>query len=425
MGDGFAPVRRRGLMNEVYDGGMMRSKLQTDPGTLDGEIATEMDGFDSQAHEAKPRPWAGQERRGVTPLHPDAALKDSELRYRRLFETAKDGILSLDGETGIVTDVNPFLVDLLGYSRDEIVGKAFWEFGPFRDAAASRNKFRQLHHVEYLKYDNLPLETKGHEIRNVEFVTNLYLVGERRVVQCNIREITSRILAEDGARKERAEMSMLVVALRQRDAEMQAINRMNDLLQTCTVKDEAYKVISLMAGKLFELRPGAVAIMNPETQSLETVSRWGGEALMAPTFDLQDCWGIRGGKAHEVLAENGGLPCAHFSRQPDGGSYCPPLTVQGETFGLLTLTGRAAAGDGPRPHAHPIAESVGEAIKLSLSNLRLRENLRESKRCVDSLTGLFQQALPRRDPPTRGCTAPCAPVLRCASRCWISTISSD
>jgi diguanylate cyclase (GGDEF)-like protein len=171
---------------------------------------------------------------------------------------------------------------------------------------------------------------------------------------------------------------------------MRVINRMNDLLQTCTVKDEAYAVISLMAGKLFELHPGAVAIVNPETQSLETVSRWGGENFMEATFELQDCWGIRGGKAHEALGGSEGLPCTHFSRHPEGGSYCLPLTVQGETFGLLTLTGRAAGGDGTQPHAHPLAESMGEAIKLSLSNLRLRENLREQA-MRDSLTGLFNR----------------------------------
>ncbi len=125
--------------------------------------------------------WSGVERRGVDHTDLGSALRASELRYRRLFETAKDGILILDGDTGIVIDVNPFLVDLLGYTRGEIVGKAFWEFGPFRDTAASKSKFRQLHHVEYLKYDNLPLETKTNEVKSVEFVTNLYLVNAKRI----------------------------------------------------------------------------------------------------------------------------------------------------------------------------------------------------------------------------------------------------
>ena len=332
----------------------------------------------SSGHEAR-RPSNGD----IAP-----ALKESELRYRRLFETAKDGILIVDGDNGIVTDVNPFLIDFLGYSRDEIIGKAFWEFGPFRDTAASKSKFRQLHHVEYLKYDNLPLEAKSGEIKSVEFVTNLYLVGDKRVIQCNIREITDRLRAEDGARREHQEMATMVTALRQRDVEMQAINRMNDLLQTCTVKEEAYKVITLMAGDLFDLRPGAVAIVHPEDQHLETVSRWGGETHMEAIFKMQDCWAIRRGQPHEVSGTGEGLPCAHFSSQPDGGSYCLPLTVQGETLGLLTLTGKSAQADGTERNYHALAQSMGEAVKLSLSNLRLREKLKEQA-THDSLTGLY------------------------------------
>lgn len=341
----------------------------------------------SRGNGSPDRPPAHDERRFS---HGDTApaLKESELRYRRLFETAKDGILIVDGDTGIVTDVNPFLIEFLGYSRDEILGKAFWEFGPFRDTAASKSKFRQLHHVEYLKYDNLPLEAKSGEVKSVEFVTNLYLVDGKRVIQCNIREITDRLRAEDGVRKEHEEMATMVTALKQRDVEMQAINRMNDLLQTCTVKEEAYKVITLMAGDLFDLRPGAVAIVHPEDQHLETVSRWGGEAHMEAIFKMQDCWAIRRGQPHEVSGSGDGLPCTHFSTQPDGGTYCLPLTVQGETLGLLTLTGKSAQADGTERNYHALAQSMGEAVKLSLSNLRLREKLKEQA-THDSLTGLF------------------------------------
>jgi len=41
----------------------------------------------------------------------EEALKFSEKRYRRLFETAQDGILILDAQTGQIADVNPFLVE--------------------------------------------------------------------------------------------------------------------------------------------------------------------------------------------------------------------------------------------------------------------------------------------------------------------------
>ena len=87
-------------------------------------------------------------------------LADSETRYRRLFETAKDGILILDADTGQITDANPFLQEMLGYRHAELLGKALWEIGPFKDIVASREAFRQLQTKEYVRYDNLPLETK-------------------------------------------------------------------------------------------------------------------------------------------------------------------------------------------------------------------------------------------------------------------------
>ncbi len=69
--------------------------------------------------------------------------KDSELRYRRLFETAQDGILILDAKTGMIEDVNPFLIKMLGYSREEFVEKKLWEVGAFKDIEASQDAFKR------------------------------------------------------------------------------------------------------------------------------------------------------------------------------------------------------------------------------------------------------------------------------------------
>jgi len=119
-------------------------------------------------------------------------LKDSELRYRRLFEAALDGILILDAETGMINDVNPYLIKMLGYSREEFVKKRLWEVGAFRDVEASKEAFEALQGNEYIRYDDLPLKTKDGRLIQVEFVSNVYLVGSEKVIQCNIRDITER-----------------------------------------------------------------------------------------------------------------------------------------------------------------------------------------------------------------------------------------
>ena len=121
-----------------------------------------------------------------------SALKASETRYRRLFETAQDGILILDAETGQIDDVNPFLIDMLGYTYKDFQGKKLWEIGEFKDIQASKEAFRELQDRGYVRYDDLPLETKGGRNIRVEFVSNAYQVDHHKVIQCNVRDITNR-----------------------------------------------------------------------------------------------------------------------------------------------------------------------------------------------------------------------------------------
>jgi len=131
----------------------------------------------------------------------EEALKISETRYRRLFETAQDGILILDAETGQISDVNPFLVKMVGYSHEEFLGKRLWEIGAFKDREASKAAFSELQSKGYVRYDDLPLETKDGRPMAVEFVSNVYLVNHRKVIQCNIRDITLRKRIEEERRK--------------------------------------------------------------------------------------------------------------------------------------------------------------------------------------------------------------------------------
>lgn len=136
------------------------------------------------------------------------ALKTSELRYRRLFEMARDGILILDSEWGRVTDANPFMTELLGYSHDELIGKELWEIGLLKDKAASQEAFSRLKRDSYIRYEDLPLENTRGQRREVEFVSNIYLENGHTVIQCNIRDITERkrvesMLAVAATRNER------------------------------------------------------------------------------------------------------------------------------------------------------------------------------------------------------------------------------
>jgi PAS domain S-box-containing protein len=124
------------------------------------------------------------------------AVRTSEIRYRRLFEAAHDGILIMDPDTRKITDANPFMSELLGYSYKELIGRELWEIGLLKDEKASQAAFRELQKEHFIRYEDLPLQNKKGQSREVEFVSNLYDEDGRKVIQCNIRDITERKHAE-------------------------------------------------------------------------------------------------------------------------------------------------------------------------------------------------------------------------------------
>ena len=129
------------------------------------------------------------------------ALQASETRYRRLFETAQDGILILNAETGEINDVNPYMIDMLHYSREEFLGMKLWEVSPFKDKAFNKSAFKELQDKGYIRYKDLPLETKEGKPVAVEFVSNVYQANGNKVIQCNIRNITERKRTQEALRE--------------------------------------------------------------------------------------------------------------------------------------------------------------------------------------------------------------------------------
>jgi len=150
------------------------------------------------------------------------SLQVSEARYRRLFETAQDGILILDANTGQITDVNPYLIKMMGYSQEYFVGKKLWEIGTFKDSEASKSTFLELQTQGYVRYEDLPLEASDERRVDVEFVSNVYTVGDKKVIQCNIRNITRRKQAEARVRLLNEELEQ---RLQDRTVQLQVLSR--------------------------------------------------------------------------------------------------------------------------------------------------------------------------------------------------------
>lgn len=173
------------------------------PARLQGRTAVHLDG-----------PAAERQRR-------ERALKASEIRYRRLFETAPYGILVLDAETGVVVDVNPRLCLLLDYEPVEILDQPLWSIPAFRNAARAKSHFRDLVRQPHCRYDDLPLETKDGQIRHVEVVSTLFLADNKQFVQCTVHDITERVQreTEDGERAQQLRASTSLSPRRTTDEE--------------------------------------------------------------------------------------------------------------------------------------------------------------------------------------------------------------
>jgi PAS domain S-box-containing protein len=222
-----------------------------------------------------------------------AALNNSGIRYRRLFEAAKDGIFILDAQTLKIIDSNPFMTDLLGYSHDEFFGKQLWEIGLFADKEASQAAYRELQNNGFIRYDHLPLESRNGQKVEVEFVSNVYAEDHQQVVQCNIRDITERCRLErqlaDLDRRKDEFLAMLSHELRNPLAPiLNAVQLLQRQKEENSVKRKAHTIIERQVGQLthlvddlmevsrtltgrIQLRPEQVTVSGIVERAVETV----------------------------------------------------------------------------------------------------------------------------------------------------------
>jgi diguanylate cyclase (GGDEF)-like protein len=210
------------------------------------------------------------------------------------------------------------------------------------------------------------------------------LVSERNEIESALRESNDRL-------------RLGVDELRQHNDKMVLLNEMGDLLQSCSMAQEAYTIIRQYGERLFLEESGAIYMINNSRNLVESVVFWGKHPPKQDTFTLNECWALRRGRIH--LLNEGGLEllCLHLTAQPPRAALCIPMMAHGETMGILHLQSGLADSDQANREGSVITENqlqlakaMADTIALALANLKLRVSLHDQS-IRDPLTDLFNR----------------------------------
>jgi len=317
-------------------------------------------------------------------------LRRSEANLSALFEHTDRQIWSIDTERRLVIGNSLFFADM-----ETMVGRpvATGETMPPAGLDGVDTEEWLGYYRRGLEGESFTVETQRTARGATRWVEYAFypITDNNRVLGVTVfgRDLTERRRMEETQVQTLTQMSQVMRKLEAHHRKTLQINRLNDLLQSSRSEHEALDVIRLTLAEIFGGESGCLALVLGRARELERVAEWGDAMRVPAAFEVDDCWALRRGEMHEAR-HRGDLACAHFTSVPEDGYLCLPLVVRGDTLGLLHLAFPPGVAEEALTDLRDLAHSVGETIKLSLSNLRLRVALQEQA-THDVLTGLFNR----------------------------------
>ncbi len=305
-------------------------------------------------------------------------------RFKRVLSATLEGYVRIDLSTARIEEVNDAFCGMTGHECEIWEGKPAPGFlAPLLGRAEAAAKA-----TAWTEEGAIP----GYGGREISVLTHCSVdidAEDNRQLVVFLTDISDRKSAEARLRSVNERLNLSVSALEKRDRQMTLLNRMNDLLLAAQKKEEIYEVVRITAARLFPDTAGALSVLDPNSRMFYRIVTWGQGGVMAPRFSMDECWGIRQGRLHELTDPDAGMLCSHLLEKPRHGSACMPLMVQGRTQGLL-WSEIPHQSEEELEGARRLIISMGDAIKMSISNLELREALHDQA-IRDPLTGLYNR----------------------------------
>ena len=314
-----------------------------------------------------------------------------------ILEIAASLILVIDRD-GRISRFNRYCEKTTGYTSREVVGQYIWDVLTVNPELTKKVTLGHLSGFSPGTHENI-WKSKSGSNRLISWSSTELMDAEGKVehIIATGIDITDYRQAEIDLHESNQKLAVWVKELEERTSEMNQLSELGDQLQNCQNTAETCSISAQYIRLLFPSSHGAIYLINPSRDLAESVESWGDAAFSAPIFLPSNCWAVRRGRLHLIDSSHPGLRCSHAAGSEADLYLCVPLIAHGEILGIIYLKydgGQAGLANAPSPalseQKKRVAMELAEHIALALSNMRLRDALRQQS-IRDILTGLFNR----------------------------------